>query len=899
MNRARSALVVFLALVLSLILVPIATAEAARAEARPSQLATEEVSPSQAALNKVASCMSGNSETNVLFVIDESSSLGGANEAGSDPASKRSDGLNIAIDGLASLQASTKTKRINIAADTFSDTYKPKVLWGPADAAHIQELKRFATVDVPNLNGGQGTDYGLAMTEAIKSLDVRGSGACRVIFWFTDGALYVDGGSDASKLVAYQDICRSGGVSDALRGSQTYLVALALFDSAASEVTDQDRSRLQAIAEGKSPAGDICGTSPIPEGQARGAYLPVANADRLSQVFADAIARIANFQPAGDPVGCEGPQCPDGTVTFDVDPGVESVRVLAFGTEGTPAYTVTPPGGSPQQVQPGLGRIGSAPSQVTASSGTTNVTTTVDLDVTDPANLGTWRFQVTQGRADVRPWLKSGTALALGDPNQTLRADSATEVPVRLVRADGSGVDPAIYNLQGPTAQASAGGPVTVASRGADGWVLTVPPVETPTLPTSRLLGVTLGLTSKPNGVRLETLEQSFDLTTTLAPSYPLVPSKELTFPRADKVGPVTASLIVKGSSAGPSQVCVGAMSLKGPLGPLPLAPVPGTLDAANCLALDKDQQRDIAFATDVTEMADGQATGAVSLELQGSQPSDPVVTMQVPATMALERPPKPWWAFLLLVLLMLLAAAVPIIIVGFLGKRVLAKFTSGDLRTINVPVQLQKNADGDWSATITGRGDLAVSASNVTWQQVPADQRRVALTGAPIVFDANFEFIRTRSLGPIRRFPVLSVRASATATFTGAGDYVMASNRNPFSFDGRKAPASLRLDECWFLIAPSAAAATIEETGTVQAELVAIGKGEEFPDPDVHKRVLPLIVTRMVDAMRRTAGPRPGSSTQQDPAWSPDQPSPVTTPSPVGSAPTSDQVAPDPDDPW
>jgi hypothetical protein len=502
---------------------------------------------------------------------------------------------------------------------------------------------------------------------------------------------------------------------------------------------------------------------------------------------------------------------------------------------------------------------------VTSSPGSVNVTTTVDLDVTDPSSVGTWQFRVTDGRAAVQPWFKSGVVLALADPNQSLRSDSETEVPVRLVRSDGTAVDPAIYSLEGPTAEAAAGGPVTVTSLGEEGWVLTVPPVDTAALPTSRLLSVTLGLTSKPNGVQLETLEQIFDLTATLAPSYPPVLSKELTFPKADTTGPATASLAVKGSSTGPSAVCVGAMSFKGPTGPLPLAPVAGTLDAANCLNLEQDEQRDIEFSTEVTELADGQATGAVSLELRGSQPSDPVVTMQVPAVMSLERPTNPLPATLWVFVLMLVAAAVPIVIVGLLGRRVLAKFTSGDLRYISVPVVVRSNSDGDWSVSTAGVGGLAVDPATVKWQSVPEDARQVTLNGAPLEFDANFEFIRTRSLGPIRRFPVLSVRASATAKLTAAGDLVMASNRNPFTHNGRKAPASLRLDECWFLIASRARVVAAQEGGTLEAQLVAIGKGHKFPDPDVSERAVPVLVTRMVEEMRRHIGSHP-SETPESP---------------------------------
>lgn len=885
-GRVRAAL---LALAMASLILPTALAGTAQAQATSSPPTADQVTPAQEALNKVASCMSGNSQTNVLFVIDESSSLAGPN--GSDPGSKRSDALNVAIDGLANLQAASPTKTINVAADTFSDTYhEKKVDWGPADAAHIQQLKQFATVTVPDLNQGDGTNYGLAMQNALTRLDGQGTGACRVIFWFTDGGLYVGDGEEAANLAAYQAICQPGGVSDSVRASKTYLVALALFDSAASEITDQDRSRLQAIAEGKSPAGDVCGTSPVPEGQTKGAYLPISNADRLSRVFADAIARIGNYEPITDPVGCEGPQCPEGAVTFTVDPGVAAVKILAFATEGTPTYTVTPPDGSPQQVQPGQGRIGAAPSQVSTSSGTANPSTTVDLDVTDPANVGTWRFEVADGRADVQPWLKSGTRLALADPNQTLRADGATEVPVRLVREDGSGVDPATYNLDGPRAEAAGGGPVTVTSRGADGWVLTVPPVQTPTVPTSRSLGVTLGLKSKPSDERLETLEQIFELTTKLDPSYPVVAS-ELTFPRADKTGPVTASLPVQGSVKGATKVCVGAAELRGPTGPLTLAPVPGTLDANNCLPLAIDERREIAFSTDVAEVADGLASGLVPMQLHPVQASDPVVTMQIPAALPLTRPPNIGPALLWIFLLMLAAAAVPIIIVGVLGKRALAKFTSGDVRCVYVPVDLSRNADGDWSATSPGLGILAVDPGEVRWQQVQQDAREVALAGAPLAFVANFEFIRTRSIGPIRRFPVLSVRASATATYTGVGGRVMASNRNPFSFDAVKAPASLRLEECWFLIADRSAVAAAQESGNMQAQLVAIGTGADFPAQDLPKRVLPVLVTRMVDEMQRLAG-SPRAEAPGSPVSVPPDPDPYRPPD-------SRDPKPDPNSPW
>lgn len=76
-----------------------------------------------------------------------------------------------------------------------------------------------------------------------------------------------------------------------------------------------------------------------------------------------------------------------------------------------------------------------------------------------------------------------------------------------------------------------------------------------------------------------------------------------------------------------------------------------------------------------------------------------------------------------------------------------------------------------------------------------------------------------------------------------------------------------------------------------MQAQLVAIGTGADFPAQDLPKRVLPVLVTRMVDEMQRLAG-SPRAEAPGSPVSVPPDPDPYRPPD-------SRDPKPDPNSPW
>lgn len=767
----------------------------------------------QASFAQIAGCLAGGDLLKAVLVVDESASL-----QTTDPENQRTDGLLAALDGLAALQAALPDKRIEVSAATFSDQYRPAVDWGTAEGRHLDQLRSFATDDVPKLNTGTATDYRAAMLGAQRALGT--DPACKVMLWFTDGGLDVGDSAEASKAAALQEICQPGGIADSLRSEGVHVEAVALFKSGDTQVTDADRANLAKIAEGSSTTGS-CGTVPIPDGYALGAYLSANDPAALSALFAEMLAQISGFTPAGD-VECPSDECVAGQLRFPVDPGIGFLRIISATIEGTPNYTITPPAGTPAEI-PANGQVQVGP--FTGLASTAGRTLQFDLDLRGTDASGEWTLAVLQGKARVGIFLQSSVQVALADTGQRLNGDAATEVPLRLtVAGTGKPVDPDVYGSFDVVGIIDSGTEIPARRNGQD-WVIDVPAPPTGDLPSSRLLTVRVNAVTKPSGLTLQPIIRQFEMPVSVSAAYPSILSSELQLSPVAGEGTTSGELLFRGSALGPTSVCATSVTLAGPEGQPDVELQPDR----ECLDLGADEEGSLTFTAPVNAVSDGSMRGEANVTLNGYRPEDAPVTFTVPARLGIERPIDEGVRWGLVLLLLALSIVLPLLIVYLLGRHLLARFTPLSrtvCRVISVPV----------TVTYDGEESRLLREGRPIWLTYEDAQRRVppVPSGAeqwnvpPLKFSTSFEFMGLRKpKGRLFRrvkVPVLSLQPSAVASLTSTGQ-VLTSPRNPF-VRGDGAPSGLSPESEWFLVFNVADLQRLkanedhEETGTINAQL-------------------------------------------------------------------------------
>ena len=610
--------------------------------------AADQLTPSgEVAMAQIAGCAAGSTSLLVAVVVDESGSL-----RQTDPPTQRVNGVNSVVDALAELRSGL-TAKLDVEASlaVFADRYTPIVPWLRLDEANAAHLKSVSSAELPGRNKGAFTDYRTALTGAQASLDARaaelGGSSCKVLLWFTDGALDVSGGGTAAALT---DLCAPNGIVDQVRAAHVAVIALALFQDQ-SGVTPEQREQLRAVAEGAG-AGVTCGQSPIAAAAAAGAYLSADNATALRRAFAGVGALISGASPSQS-VQCPSTECPGDAVTFGVDRGVAGFQLIVDSPDDAARLTLTGPGGQAIALAAGGASLPGGKLDVTGRDGLTTATAT--FDAADGADVGSWNLTALDVAGRPSPvavdvlyfW---GAQLTIDAPKGLLLgADSPVTVRASVA---GQALSPDWYKSL--TVELRAGDePVALTARGDGTWTgtLAVPAAA----PADVTLTATATAVSSRSGVHLTTASASAVLPTRLAPSYPTLVPARLDLPAITTAAGASATLTVRGGEREASTVCLGAADLAGPA----RAGAVSISADAKCIDVAPGQTTSWTFTLSTAALADGAITGHVRIVMTGAVDSTSVdVPVGAAMTRAIDGPVR-WGLFAGLVALAALTSSV------------------------------------------------------------------------------------------------------------------------------------------------------------------------------------------------------------------------------------------------
>ena len=753
--------------------------------------AAEEVSPTgDRAMAQIASCAANAGSLLVSIVVDESGSL-----AQTDPTNQRVSGISSAIDVLADLRAGAGGK-LEVEADlgVFAEGYTPLVSWLPLDQANAANLKSVSAAQLPARNQGRYTDYRAALTGARASLDARGAQlagtSCKVILWFTDGALDVPG--DAT--VALGQLCGPGGIVDGVREDRIAVIALALFHEPSS-VTAAQREQLRAVAEGVGQ-GTSCG-QPLSGSAVGGAFLRADNASALRRVFAGAGMLIGGASKSPS-VACPSSDCAGGVVPFHVDRGIAKIQVIVDSPDSAAQVTLVAPGSTPIPLTAATSHVPWGTLDVTQRSGLTTATAT--FDKLDGAQVGTWTVQALDGAGKPSP--------VVVDVFQLWDARLVVDVPAVVVLGQASPVTVAV-TVAGKKVPATwyksmkfdlqvAGAPVTLAANGhgALAGSFTLPAGNAP-----GNVGMTASVSavSSPSGIALAPVSWSAVRPPRVAPSYPTFTPARLVLPAVTSRAGTTGVLTLRGPAQGTTKACLAGSSLTGP------EQAKGIVLSANtrCIDLKAGQTRSWTFTVIPGALADGRIAGAFRIDLTGASAAD-TVSIAVPVRSSLARPVDQSVRWALFAGLTALSLIVPLLAL-WIGNRSAGRFRLAGARVASVPVIVTRDRiePARGGAALIEAGDFVAVGTEA------ARRRTCTLDGV--------RFAHTRALWPTHR-----PAAYATA---GPGELIVSGTAGCADSACRRAPLLTALERCWVLVVDAARMTDAQVEGRIV--LVAEASGE------------------------------------------------------------------------
>ncbi len=342
-------------------------------------------------------CIAGGGVTDMLLLVDESSSLNRT-----DPDYARVTSASYLVTQLGGF-ASESSAEVNIAISVFANSYTQIQPWTPLNAGTLPQLQLTVSSLKDRVNGME-TDYWTALDGARKDLAARAAArtekeSCQALVWFTDGGInYTIRTNDAEKAAygaakpfapdtqltsaeaaesvrtaAMTDICRPGGVADQLRSSKVALFGIGLQGSAESS---GDFLFMESVATGAAGSdAAACGNliNPVP-----GEFHLATDIDSLLLAF-DSISSPGSRPITQDAGICQVSVCIDKAHRFVLDPSTPGVRVLATADGTNLAASLLNPAG--QVISLPKSKIGS-PASLASDDNTLTYTWLSDKSLT-------------------------------------------------------------------------------------------------------------------------------------------------------------------------------------------------------------------------------------------------------------------------------------------------------------------------------------------------------------------------------------------------------------------------------------------------------------------------------------------------------------------------------------
>lgn len=602
------------------------------------------------AFSEIAACVAAADTLLVSVVVDQSGSL-----RNTDPANQRVGAIDTAVDALTGLRETAGGDLdVQMNLTVFDGGYEEIVGWGSLTADHPQRLRDAAARELPRRNQGALTDYRAALRGAKASLTARSESqdpsACKVVLWFTDGRL--DVGPDTDR--ARGQLCEPQGIADSVRGSGIAVVALALFTAeGAGSVSPDDADLLRSVAEGTGES-ETCGTTPMPENYAPGAYLHAADAGALRRVFAGAGTLIEGGQAALS-VTCPSSDCVEGQFRVPLDRGLSGFRLVLDGVQDDRPPVLRAPSGEVAELVSGSATLEGGSLSATTRDGLT----VVDLNFPSGGSPGgTWVLdtQATpQQISIVDLYYFWGVAVEVRAPQGLTIGET---VPLEAVISYANGTPVAPDDYQSLAAQLRVDGEEIALSMGSPGEFLGEYRVPSDGATAAVDITATVRAVSSPSSVALGPVTTALRLATVLPPAYATLLTTELTMPQIVGSGSTGASLRFRGSERGETRVCVGDVAVAGP----ELAGDIKVSTPEDCLVIPALAEVEWPVTLIPEGPADGRVEGTMTLNMSAVDGAD-TIGVDVPFGGSMMRPVNEPLRWLLVAVFVLIGLLIPVAI--------------------------------------------------------------------------------------------------------------------------------------------------------------------------------------------------------------------------------------------
>lgn len=691
------------------------------------------------AVQRFGSCLAAGGHGDLLLLFDTSPSL-----ENSDPGNQRVEAASYLVHELTSF-VETSGASLEVAVAGFAEDYDRSLGWTELDQGSQDRVLDAVDAYSTAVDGFE-TDYWVAVNGARKELASHaGEGDCTALIWFSDGRydldkrdtskeqddfgttkpygpdveLTTDAAVEKAQRAGVADLCRQGGVADAVRVQGVVTLAIGLQGDQSAD----DFDLMKGIATGSAVDGSPCGAR---DGSHTGEFVLARDIDDLIFAF-DELADPDHLPIAQETSLCQGEVCAESAHRFVLDPSISSVRILG-GTDLPDYYAVLrAPDGTQSRITPGGPLSDSSPSHDQSgewvSDSVFSVTLTRKRDsgwtgaweliFVDPASTGDGRARShLRLYGDVQPaWLHAdGAQLTSGQP---------ASLQLGLTRLDGSRVAPS--DLKGTVSVGaelllSDGTTVPIAS-GLDAAALGAPiALDLGAVPAGHAtVHLSLELTTAPAGdlpgTRLEPQSRDYQVDVASPPDYPTLPD-HVSFGSADDADPVSTSVPLTGSGCAWLDSDESTSLAEGVTEALVTTDAD---DAGGC----RSKRVEVTLTPD--HVGSGLVSGVLHFMVRSDSASGPPIPATVTYSYELERPPNEKLRAGLLLALLVVGLGIP------LGILLLVKWL-----TSKIP--------GPTLTTVAESGEVSGGASFLDgWrpdptrlrpQSVAETPRRVVVTG-------------------------------------------------------------------------------------------------------------------------------------------------------------------------